>query len=438
MPAKVLIVPINTDLNRGDQALSWESIEIAKSISQETDIYLYKSNHNPDLYKQTDKLGYNYLTRILQHPGRGTSNKNIRQTSFIYFKWGIKAINDILITLLLLSKYKFLNKLSLLFLSKEKKYTYKIFKEIDFVFLKGGGFLHSYGKISNAYVMYYQLFDVFLAHSLGKKVFVLPNSIGPLKNSLAKKIVTNALSKCSFLSVREGASLSFLKHLSFNPYLSPDLGFYLKPSKRDFSEYLKKRGVEIGTKHCIAITLRPYRFDGKKNAKYLYKNYINQFKIVVNRLINSGYHVSLIAHTIGPSAHEDDRIPLLEVYNSFEKNKNLTYLYDNSLDCREIEKIYSYYNLVIGTRFHSVIFAINVNTPAIAISYGGYKAIGIMKDMGLSEYIVPIEETNSDKILFLIEKAFKNNKAVINKILLYKNTLREKRNELIHRLKKEL
>src|SRR5699024_1623610 len=61
---------------------------------------------------------------------------------------------------------------------------------------------------------------------------------------------------------------------------------------------------------------------------------------------------------------------------------------------RQIKSVYGECDYVIGTRFHSVIFALSEGTPAIAIGYGGNKGRGIMRDIGMPEYVVEIEDFN--------------------------------------------
>jgi colanic acid/amylovoran biosynthesis protein len=436
---KVLIVPSNTDLNRGDQSLTWASITIAKEVfKDDVSIYLYKTKGKlADKTKtnhQTEKLGYPFLTRILSHPRRDDTNNEVKFSKFTLIKWGFRALLDLIGTFLLLSKLNLFNKLGLKFLNEEQKHTYHTFKDLDALFVKGGGFLHSYGSLVDPYIMYFQLFDVFLAKKYKVPVFILPNSIGPLKNGFAKKIVLAALKYAKVIFVRESTSLDFLKNQGIPALKSPDLGFYLKPSDRDFKSYLKEKGIPLGDKKCVAITLRPYRFDGKQNADDLYKNYLNEMKKFIENLLSNDVSVTLMAHTLGPSAHEDDTIPLLEIYNSMEAHKNLIYLHDRDLNSEDLEKIYSYYDLVVGTRFHSVIFALNVNTPALAIAYGGNKAVGIMNDMELSEFVVPIENPKANKLIDLSNTILNNTEDYISKIEKYKVKLQHEKRLLIDKI----
>lgn len=437
---KVLIVPSNTDLNRGDQSLTWASITIAKEVfNQDVDIYLYKTKgklaEKTKTNHQTDQLGYPFLTRILSHPRRDDTSNEVKFSKFILLKWGIRAIIDLFGTFLLLSKINLLNKLGLQFLNEEQRQTYHSYKTLDGLFVKGGGFLHSYGSLVDPYIMYFQLFDVFLAKKYNIPVFILPNSIGPLKNGLARKIVLRALRYAKVVYVRESTSLDFLKSEGITALKSPDLGFYLKPSQRDFKSYLLEKGVAVGQKKCIALTLRPYRFDGKQNANELFDNYLSEIKKFITNSLSKGMNVTLMAHTIGPSAHEDDSIPLLEIFNSMEANENLVYLHDRNLNSEDLEKIYSYYDLVVGTRFHSVIFALNVNTPALAIAYGGNKAVGIMNDMGLSKFVVPIENPESNKLIDLTQNILDNTEEYISKIEKYKIEVEFEKELLVNKIK---
>lgn len=57
-----------------------------------------------------------------------------------------------------------------------------------------------------------------------------------------------------------------------------------------------------------------------------------------------------------------------------------------------MKAIYSFYDYIIGTRFHSLIFSLSEHVPEIAISYDGYKSVGIMKDMKLDDYVIDIAD----------------------------------------------
>ncbi|AWH85133.1 hypothetical protein HYN59_08355 [Flavobacterium album] len=442
MKNKILVVPGNTDLNRGDQALVWESIRVFEDVFPNLEVYLYESGANEKektLQKaQSLNMGFEFIPRILQHPRvkSGNTSQEINYSKLVYIKWGFTAVFDLFTTLLLISPFSFFNAIGKACLSKDQKKSLALFPQLSALVVKGGGFLHSYGKIYDAYVMYYFLFDLMLAHRYKVKTIILPNSVGPLKNKLAKYLVKKVISKSSFISVREDVSKKFLSdklHLDVKTY--PDLGFFLKSSSESMEEYLASKGFDK-TKKNIAITLRPYRFDGYANADELYAAYLNQLSGFISDQVDRGYRISLVAHTLGPSAHEDDRIALKEVLNAIDSSKkdSVIYLEDFDLNCKQMQKIYSYYDILVGTRFHSVIFALNEHTPAIAIAYGGNKSYGIMKDIDVPEYVLGIESVTAANLNKLVEKLETERTHYLGKIADYQIRLEKERTKLVKEL----
>lgn len=449
MKNKILVVPGNTDLNRGDQALVWESIRLFEDLYPNLEVYLYESGSTQkekDLQKsQTKKRGYNFITRILLHPrvkaNSGSSDsKEVNYSKITYVKWGLVAIMDLFNTLLLISRIGVLNKLGRGLLNKEQKESLDVFPSLKALVIKGGGFLHSYGKLQDPYVMYYFLFDLMLAHRYNIKTIVLPNSIGPLKNGLAKYFVKRVLKKTSFISVREDVSYKFVdEQLGLKVHKYPDLGFFLKSSSFDSTTYLKNKGVNLDNKN-ILLTLRPYRFDGFKNPNKLYRDYLTEISQVVEDQIKRGYKFTFMAHTLGPSNHENDTLALKEVLDilSPQVKEHVTYIEDYALNAQDIQKIYSNYDILIGTRFHSVIFALNEKIPCVAIAYGGNKSYGIMQDMFLGDFVIGIEKVNSKNISEMILAIESDKKEYIQKVINYHSFLEKEREKLLTDLKSTL
>lgn len=442
---KALVVPSNTDLNRGDQALTWATLDIVKDcLGADAEIIIYKTNNKLanqlGTNKQTEELGYKMICRVLSHPRRNDGDNSISFGPLRLLIWGGRAAFDLFKTLMLLSSFKVINQLGYSLLSTEEKQSYNAFKEVDYLFVKGGGFLHSYGSIVDPYVMYYQLFDVFLAKRLRKKIFILPNSIGPLKNGLAKRIILRAIQSSSLLTVREKKSYDLLSSHGLAPHYCPDLGFYLNRTSKKFQSYLRtNHGIDVESGVHVAITARPYRFDGHSNSDELYESYINSLVTCVEQLLVIDHvHVTLVSHTLGPSAHENDDLAIKEIHTRLGARNKLHYLFDKELNSQDLQEIYGLYSLMIGTRFHSVIFALNAETPSLAIAYGGNKAYGIMQEIGLTQYVYPISNMDPDKIVSDASFILKDSSFYLEKIAAYKETIAKSRKDLISNIRDEL
>ena len=399
---RILLVPYVTDLNRGDQALVWESINLIKEIYDNPEIILMEGDDERQ-YSQTRELGYQTVRNILRHPGRhvnidGHVSYSLRDKILI----GSRAILDLFQSLSLLIPLNIVNRLALWGISEEGEQTYNVYKSCDAIYVKGGGFIHSYGSVVEPYQMYFNLFPILLGIRLNKDVYMFPNSVGPFKNNLAAKIADYTLNHCKYVSVRESLSFDFLKNrkeIRVPVFKHHDLGCYLRPSGIDAEKYLQEQGVNI-YKPKVAITLRPYRFPGHENAEALMSKYINSFAEFAEYLVSKGYQVVFFAHTMGPSAHEDDSIAINRVTTLLQQ-KAVKYvsIVDNSLNCKDVMAIYACFDFLIGTRFHSVVFAQNSYVPSIAITYGGFKGDGIMNDLGMSDFVIPMSEINIDSLV---------------------------------------
>lgn len=442
---KILITPGITDLNRGDQALIWLINDILKETGINAECTLLQSGNTPkDIYRQSiqsKEMGFEVISPVLLHPARGKEDKDVSYTLFTKLRWGVTGILDMLKSALLLSKVPFFEKIGILFLGTEQRKSLEKFKKADLLIVKGGGFLHTYNRFSDLYYLYYSLYNLLLANKLSKKVIIMPNSFGPFIGKLEKIIVKKVLNKCELIYARESISKKYISDLLERDIeLSPDLGFYIKEYS---NENIIRNSIENPySNKKVAITMRPYRFPEGGNGKEKYKRYIDEMYKTTRGLIDRGYHPIFVAHTLGPSAHEDDRIAIEEVIELLNKNNisNSLYSYINesNYNCFDITKLYSNMDYIIGTRFHSVIFAMTSLIPAIAISYSGNKTQGIMSDMGLEDYTVDIGSIDSKNVLDKFDALVINESLVKTKIKTYLEDCSKDKEYLVTEIKKIL
>jgi colanic acid/amylovoran biosynthesis protein len=141
-------------------------------------------------------------------------------------------------------------------------------------------------------------------------------------------------------------------------------------------------------------------------------------------------------HTLGPSAHENDEIAVKEVVNKVQAKERCRIIKDFNLNCYDMMQLYSQCSYFIGTRFHSVIFAQNQNVPTISISYGGNKGTGIMADLGLSQYVLSIDEVEFSTLKNLFSSLEKNTDSYIEKLTERNLLLQEERLKLVTNIRK--
>jgi colanic acid/amylovoran biosynthesis protein len=430
MKNKYIILPSNSDLNRGDQALVWETMAVSKDSGNIGNYYMLKSGEESTV--QSEAIGLVPISPILKHPSRKFKSKvNNEYNLSLVIKWGSVAILDFISSILLLSK--FTRFLSSPFLPKKVKETMKIINECNACFVKGGGFIHTTGKLTDLYIVYFQLFHVMLAQSLGKPVYVMPNSFGPFKGIGVSGLVRRTLKRCELVSVRESISLGMLKGIGVEGKLFPDLGFSLNKCSTTNKDVENIRD-KYPEKRIVAITARPYRFPGSTNPKAMYREYINSLVIFSKWLYKNNYLPVFVEHTLSETTHENDGTAIAEIVSNLAEGE-YEIIKNNNYTCRDLKEIYSRFDYVVGTRFHSVIFSMSERTPSIAVEYGGNKGAGIMNDMGLSNLGIPIEDVSSERLIEAFKYLVENKNEVVSKIDQYMNLVKFKRKEMLNFLK---
>lgn len=430
---KYMILPSNTDLNRGDQALVWNTIELARQAGCEGVYYMLASDKA--LTKQSQSIGINILSPILKHPSRKFKTKNnIEYNTTLILKWGVVAIVDLFKSLLILSR--FTRVLVLPLLSKEEKETLAVMKESEACFVKGGGFIHSAGKFTDLYTIYYQLFHIALAHSLGKPVYVMPNSFGPFHGFGVESMVRKVLKQCKLVTVRESISGKMLDEIGVDNYSFPDLGFVLNKSKKEYNEISVIREQHSNRK-LVAITARPYRFPTSNNSAQKYRNYVQSMISFSKWLYSKNYLPAFVEHTLSETTHENDGSCIAEIVSKLSQGE-YALVGDKDYTCRDLKAIYSEFDYVVGTRFHSVIFSLVEGVPSIAITYGGNKGQGIMRDIGLSDYAIPMSEFNTEKAILAFTKLCENREEVCSRLAKCKLQIEESYCQLVNKVKEKL
>jgi len=433
MEKKYIIIPGCSDLNRGDQALVWETKRLAEENGFTGEYYLTAEKNEP--VEQSKNQGIHIIRPVMEHPSRIFKNKeNMEYNFWLKLKWGFVSVIDFFRSLLYLTKptRNFIK----IFLFQEKKYSLKVFEESEAVFVKGGGLFQAYGGVDSTYAMYFWCFHLFLAQAMKKPVYVMPNSFGPFEGPFVKKIIKKALKGCTILAARESFSADMVKEqLGLQIQVYPDLAFRLSLSHFSKEEVLKE--LEISTKRkLVALTMRPYRFPQSKNPQAAYEKFKTEMAAFIHWLYQKEYMPVVVEHTLAVNAHENDGACIREVLEMVEEQEYYL-VSDKKYTCYDLKKIYSCCNYIVGTRFHSIIFSLSSNIPGIAICYAGNKAQGIMHDIGLDDYIISIYDVTKDELINRFEKLIQNEEVVLHKIKKYNGQINSKQEELMRKCKCE-
>lgn len=258
----------------------------------------------------------------------------------------------------------------------------------DIVVSMGGGYIIGSKSLLESMSMLFRILPLRLAERLGKIVVLGPQSFGPFENYWQRRIVLKTLNASNLICVRENKSYEILKELGVKEELmlrTVDLGFVYVGNSRNYYEN-KDNKIRVG------ITARKWL---KDDQQLNYEKTLARLIVDLQKKYNA--EVILIPQVTSNYQADDDRI-INKRINAFavEAGAYPIKLMDE-ISLPDIKKLYSTLTFTIATRFHSAIFSLTSYVPVIAIEYE-HKTSGIMHDLGLDDWSIPIEDVTTEKL----------------------------------------
>lgn len=234
-----------------------------------------------------------------------------------------------------------------------------------------------------------------IAKMRGCKLLFVSVGAGPIYSRLGRFLVKSALALADFRSYRDAASMHYLDSVGFartNDRVYPDLAFSLPQAlvPRDSTKIRRRPVVGLG------LMLYAGQYSVHKPNMTTYHNYLESFVILVDWLLTRGNDVRLL---IGDLC---DR-PVVEEFKCLLKERLPIYDASRIIDepVESVEQLLSHIaetDLVVATRFHSVLFSLFSNKPVVAISFH-HKVASLMSAMGLSEFCLDINCLKGDELI---------------------------------------
>ena len=273
----------------------------------------------------------------------------------------------------------------------------------NLVIMAGGGYLYSHvGFYVHAIPIIYSKFV------RKKKIILLGHSIGPFEDFSSRTISRIILSSADLVVFREDLSRLYveenLKIFLQNSFVSCDMALFLEapPSAvHRVSAYANR----------VGITVRPWLF----NEPSLYHLYLTSIEKLSLSLLEREFEIYLFPFST-VRGWEDDSEACNAIYERISiKYPKKSHLLDVKKEPPEsILRILKDLKLAIfvGTRFHSVLLSSIAGIPSVVISYQHFKAHGISGQLGLSDYIIDIENMHYDELLNCVERLIDDNETV--------------------------
>ncbi len=279
---------------------------------------------------------------------------------------------------------------------EEKRKLLRAYYQANLVISCGGGNFYAHRPISPALV--WALLALGFALGLGKRVIMLPQSIGPIAGRLQRSLARSVLGRVHVMMLREPNSLLFVREvlkLRIQPMVAPDLAFGLPDTPPAVlpGQENGPAGINIG----VTVIDRAAQ-DQNFLRQQEYEDTLTNLLVRLHR--RYGARIYLLVQCTGPSPDQDDRGVTQRIYDRLKKELDQVALLADFKDAIQIKSAFHSMDFILGTRMHTGIFAISNAVPVVLIGYQ-HKACGMMLSLGLGEYCCSLEEVSLEHLLHI-------------------------------------
>lgn len=248
--------------------------------------------------------------------------------------------------------------------------TEKAFAKSDAVIMTGGDNISLDYGIAN---LYYWVGLVEAANRMGKPTHLVAGSVGPFtKNPIVERYIIGHLNRYATISVRETASLAYLKQLGISDVkLVPDPAFVLDPQVWPVDDILQEGRQYVGIN--VSPLVRKFRTDETSRAAF-----DNDIVTFIHRIVEEfGFSVLLVPH-VDPLAGKSDNSDRQYMFSLMEKlgeTGGSVVMTPDRLNAAQIKYAIGKCRFFIGARTHATIGAFSQLVPTRAV-FDRYESFG--------------------------------------------------------------
>jgi colanic acid/amylovoran biosynthesis protein len=395
-PKHILISHVYSSDNKGDAAILSAQISELKRVFPGSTISLSTIDKVSEGYTFDGEPVISALMYGAVMPGRGKFRKLIFALSMMSYT-GLWALLKRRLHICLP-------------LPKSWQHPLSVLSQADLQVCVGGGYLRARDDLTSTILLLLLVHQIWLARWLGKPVYLYAQSFGPYPTRLQALIGRSGIRAASLVLVREAKSYYQLEAFGVSQekiVRVPDSAFLFKAPRN--TALAQRIRPENTAEIVVGITVRSW-LDEKRQAKYE-----AAIAALITYIVSKPQHrVVVVPQVTSTVQHDDDREAGSRIARLLKPDDRILFLQERYTHY-DILSIYSSLDYLVGTRFHSVIFALLSGVPAVAIEYE-HKTSGIMQDLGLSKWVIPIEEVDAKRVKYLFDAMVRQHDAYTERL----------------------
>lgn len=222
------------------------------------------------------------------------------------------------------------------------------------------------------------IYVTLLAKTLHKPVVIYGNGTYKFRRKIWERLARYVLDNVDLVTTREKETFDYFQKIATRKshiFLTADLAFLLRPINRKKAlQILQEEGVAFGKELLIGVTLTSghLSFGTRTKVGPLKKQEpIVAFANLIDQLVEDfEATIVFLPHGVGPGNIADDRLLAKKIY-SLVRNKQNVFVITKEYSAKELKGIVGVLDLLIGGRVHSVISALSLGVPLIALARPG-------------------------------------------------------------------
>jgi colanic acid/amylovoran biosynthesis protein len=317
----------------------------------------------------------------------------------------------------------------------ENNHWLKMISDADIAVAVSGG--DSFSDIYGLNRFFYVTLPQLLIIIMGSKLILLPQTIGPFKGRLSKKIAKFIMHHAEIIYSRdidgtyEAKSVLKLTDNNSKVRFCHDMGFVVEPHRPKAIDLIDdNENILVSTNRPLIgfnvsglLLLGGYNKNNMFNLKVNYQTLIES--IIKNLIEVHQANVLLVPHVFG-SQEESDSFAAREIYESLkDKYRDRLFCVRGLYDQNKIKYIIGGCDFFIGSRMHACIGALSQSIPAIGVSYSE-KFIGVFESIGVGYLIADPRQLTIEETLKIIDEAFAGRKEIKNHLQVTIPVIKEK------------
>jgi colanic acid/amylovoran biosynthesis protein len=375
---RILIINLHSSRNAGDAALLWAAVTQLRENFPGARLTLAINDVESVAPEPTSDLRVIPSFMALFGPTVADPSAG----------WRVGRLVWILFLALLAAGGHRLGRRSLRWLPKELRELVDAYAEADLVVSCPGNIFFTMGRIGLPF--WVSAYTVGYALLMAKPLYVMPQSIGPLRRRWERWVVKALYSRARLVFVREPVSFRSCGDLGLPASrcrLVPDVAVNFPPASSEaLIPYLD--AISGADAPCIGATVINRIVHSVPDEGW--DIYARSVAEGLGRFLDvHGGSLFFCPQVVGPTQGEDDRVMARNVMRQMEGASSEVRLLDLPTDPALLKAFYGRLDLFVATRMHSGIFALTMGTPTLFVGYL-HKTQGLVEMLDMESWFLDI------------------------------------------------